>query len=82
MEEKNMHSHEHEEEGMALWQIVMSAVMLVVGMIASAKGVNMFENKVFSLVWYVIAFLPVGLPVMKEAWEAIVMILTSSVSLC
>lgn len=72
MEEKNMHSHEHEEEGMALWQIVMSAVMLVVGMIASAKGVNMFENKVFSLVWYVIAFLPVGLPVMKEAWEAIV----------
>ena len=72
MEEKNMHSHEHEEEGMALWQIVMSAVMLVVGMIASAKGVNIFENKVFSLVWYVIAFLPVGLPVMKEAWEAIV----------
>ncbi len=72
MEEKNMHSHEHEEEGMALWQIVMSAVMLVAGMIASAKGVNMFENKVFSLVWYVIAFLPVGLPVMKEAWEAIV----------
>ena len=72
MEEKNMHSHEHEEEGMALWQIIMSAVMLVVGMIANAKGVNMFENKVFSLVWYVIAFLPVGLPVMKEAWEAIV----------
>ena len=67
-----MHSHEHEEEGMALWQIIMSAVMLVVGMIANAKGVNMFENKVFSLVWYVIAFLPVGLPVMKEAWEAIV----------
>jgi Cd2+/Zn2+-exporting ATPase len=72
MEEKNMHSHEHEEEGMALWQIIMSAVMLVTGMIASAKGVNMFENKVFSLVWYVIAFMPVGLPVMKEAWEAIV----------
>ena len=72
MEEKNMHSHEHEEEGMALWQIIMSAVMLVVGMIANAKGVNMFENNTFKLVWYVIAFMPVGLPVMKEAWEAIV----------
>ena len=67
-----MHSHEHEEEGMALWQIIMSAVMLVGGMIANAKGVNMFENNTFKLVWYVIAFMPVGLPVMKKAWEAIV----------
>ena len=72
MEEKNMHSHEHEEEGMALWQIIMSAVMLVTGMLAHAAGLNMFDNKTFSLIWYVIAFIPVGLPVMKEAWEAIV----------
>ena len=72
MEEKNMHSHEHEEEGMALWQIIMSAVMLVTGMLAHTAGLNMFDNKTFSLIWYVIAFIPVGLPVMKEAWEAIV----------
>ena len=72
MEEKNMHSHEHEEEGMALWQIIMSAVMLVTGMLAHTAGLNMFDNNTFSLIWYVIAFIPVGLPVMKEAWEAIV----------
>ena len=72
MEEKNMHSHEHEEEGMALWQIIMSAVMLVTGMLAHTAGLNMFDNNTFSLIWYVIAFIPVGLPVMKEAWEAVV----------
>ena len=43
--------------------------MLLAGIIMSAAGVEWFASQTVRLVWYVVAFLPVGLGVMKEAWE-------------
>ena len=36
----------------------------------SALELPFFREGYFSLIWYVVAYLPVGLPVMKEAWES------------
>lgn len=43
--------------------------MLLAGIIMSAVEVEWFASQTVRLVWYVVAFLPVGLGVMKEAWE-------------
>lgn len=37
----------------------------------NALGVAFFRESYASFIWYVVAYLPVGLPVMKEAWESI-----------
>lgn len=34
-------------------------------------GCCFFRDNAISLVWYILAYLPVGLPVIKEAWESI-----------
>lgn len=49
----------------------ISFVMLIAGIIFSASGLSFFADKWIQLAWYIIAYIPVGLPVMKEAWEAI-----------
>lgn len=46
----------------------VSLAMLAAGMIMSACGVRWFTGGV-ALAWYVAAYLPVGLGVMREAWE-------------
>lgn len=40
--------------------------MLVTGVILSHFG--LFEQRLIALAWYAIAYLPVGVPVLKEAW--------------
>lgn len=40
--------------------------MLVTGVIISHFG--LFEQRLIALTWYAIAYLPVGVPVLKEAW--------------
>ncbi|MEO4966958.1 heavy metal translocating P-type ATPase, partial [Bacteroides thetaiotaomicron] len=40
------------------------------GIIMNALELPFFREGYFSLIWYVVAYLPVGLPVMKEAWES------------
>jgi len=41
--------------------------MLIAGLIMNATGVAWFQNNWVQLGWYILAFLPVGLGVMKEA---------------
>lgn len=48
-----------------------SLVMLVSGISMTAGSVEWFQNKYVALLWYIVAYLPVGLDVMKEAWEYI-----------
>ena len=36
----------------------------------NALELPFFREGYFSLIWYIVAYLPVGLPVMKEAWES------------
>lgn len=60
--EKEHHHH------ICLWPIVVSAVMLVAGLVAGWMDMPWFEG-VVALVWYVVAFLPVGAGVMRSAVE-------------
>ncbi|MCY6343076.1 MULTISPECIES: heavy metal translocating P-type ATPase [Bacteroides] len=53
------------------WQVMLSLVMLVAGGIMNQLDIAFFKENTVSLVWYVLAYLPVGLPVIKEAWESI-----------
>ena len=49
----------------------ISFTLLIAGIIISATDMAWFENKWVQLAWYLIAYIPVGVPVMIEAWEAI-----------
>ena len=53
------------------WKVMLSLVMLVAGGIMNQLDIAFFKENTVSLVWYVLAYLPVGLPVIKEAWESI-----------
>jgi len=65
------HAEEHESNAsqrLAVAGMCFSAVMLIVGILLSHFGVAWFSNTI-QMLWYIIAFLPVGIPVMHEAIE-------------
>lgn len=49
---------------------IVSFVLLAGGIIMSATEVSFFENQWIRLGWYLVAYFPVGMPILKEAWEA------------
>ncbi|MCD8292225.1 MAG: heavy metal translocating P-type ATPase [Prevotellaceae bacterium] len=53
------------------WRILLSAVLLAAGLVLDGVHVALFANGVFRFCWYLVALLPVGLPVFKEVWESI-----------
>lgn len=61
--------HEHTEEQMSWWNVILSGGMLVIGLLFPYLGLDFVEKPQFLLAWYLLAFAFVGLPVMKEAWE-------------
>ncbi|MCM1110386.1 MAG: heavy metal translocating P-type ATPase [Clostridium sp.] len=68
------HTHDHNHnEGASRNQWIAPAIsllMLAAGMIMSHLGLALFsDNRTLQLVWYILAFLPVGLPVVREAVE-------------
>ena len=52
------------------WKVGLSFILLISGIIMNALELPFFREGYFSLIWYVVAYLPVGLPVMKEAWDS------------
>ena len=52
------------------WKVGLSFILLISGIIMNALELPFFREGYFSQIWYVVAYLPVGLPVMKEAWES------------
>ena len=54
---------------MPWWNVILSGGMLVIGLLFPYLGLDFVEKPQFLLVWYLLAFAFVGLPVMKEAWE-------------
>ena len=52
------------------WKVGLSFILLITGITMNALELPFFREGYFSLIWYVVAYLPVGLPVMKEAWES------------
>lgn len=66
--------HHHHEEGNGRSQYLLPAIsfiLLISGIILNHISPAWFMNPVVNLIWFVAAFLPVGLPVMKEGWESI-----------
>ena len=51
------------------WKAGLSFILLISGIIMNALGSSFFHKEYVALIWYIVAYLPVGLPVMKEAWE-------------
>ncbi len=54
-------------------QIILAALsllMLVGGLVIDSSGLVWSDNRWVRLVWYMAAFLPVGLGVIQEAWES------------
>ena len=65
------HHHEHEEAGMNWGLIIASAVFLVIGLLLDKLPMFWFINPYLIFFIYIVAFMPVGLPVMHKAWTAI-----------
>ena len=54
------------------WKLIaISAVFLVIGLLLDNVETFRFINPYLVLLIYIVAFMPVGLPVMREAWEQI-----------
>lgn len=49
----------------------ISFVMVIAGIIFSTADLSFFSNNWIRLAWYIIAYIPVGIPVIIEAWESI-----------
>tara|TARA_R110002074_G_scaffold372295_1_gene547717 strand:- start:525 stop:2474 length:1950 start_codon:yes stop_codon:yes gene_type:complete len=73
-EEQHSHDRDHNHENSSSLRVYISAVisftMLIIGIGLDYFDVSFFEGWL-RIVWYGIAYLPVGLPVVKEGWESI-----------
>ena len=63
-----MCEHHHEEKS-KWWQPLLSSLLLVAGMVIHCIDLSWFASPWVQLLWYIVAFLPVGLGVMHEAIE-------------
>lgn len=64
--------HEEKESGIRAFAMpALSLCLLIAGIIMNHAGTAWFAGQKTKLVWFLIAFLPVGVPVIREAWEAI-----------
>lgn len=50
---------------------LLSLAMMIAGIVMNAADFSLFRLPYVALGWYVMAYLPVGLPVIREAWERI-----------
>ena len=63
-EARTRYSHEY-------WKVGLSFILLISGIVMNALNFAFFREGYVALIWYILAYLPVGIPVMKEAWESI-----------
>lgn len=64
-------SENHESQFKECFGMIVSAVLLIAGLIMQITHAALLQNETVRLLWYVVAYLPVGVPVMKEAIESI-----------
>jgi len=74
-EEEHSHDDGHNHGGepnslKSYLPAIISFVMLLIGIVLDYFDVQFFKDWL-RIVWYGIAYLPVGLPVLKEGWESI-----------
>lgn len=66
------HSHgNNEHKWKALLLASISFIMLLIGICLDNYVSNRFFEGSFRLIWYILAYIPVGFPVIKEAFDAI-----------
>ena len=69
------HSHDHSHDGEMGWKAYLPALISLILLLSGLAIEHLLEASFFQgwvkVVWYTLAYLPVGLPVMKEAWEAL-----------
>lgn len=72
--EQKSSEHTHEAKGGITWSPYIPAsisfVLLVVGIVADNYLEVSFFKEYVRLLWFALAYLPVGWPVMKDAWNA------------
>lgn len=70
------HDHSHEVQDKSTLQLFLPAVVSFALLLIGITFDNFIENNWFNgwlrLVWYLVAYIPVGLPVLKEAYESII----------
>ncbi|SFZ93060.1 Cd2+/Zn2+-exporting ATPase [Flaviramulus basaltis] len=65
------HNHGENQSGFKVYvPAIISFVMLIIGIALDYFNVTFFKNWL-RLGWYIIAYFPVGLPVLKEGWRSI-----------
>ena len=68
------HSHNHSHDNEDNWKVylpaIISFVLLISGITLDYFDINFFQDWV-RVIWYAIAYIPVGFPVLKEAFEAL-----------
>lgn len=65
------HNHEDSLNGFKAYiPAVISFTMLIVGIVLNYFDVDFFKEWI-QVIWYIIAYLPVGYPVLKEGWRSI-----------
>lgn len=62
-------AHSEETASKTYLFIIASALLLFTGIALGATDATFFKDSTTRLLWYIVAYLPVGLPVLKEAWE-------------
>lgn len=70
------HDHSHEVQDKSTLQLFLPAIVSFALLLIGITFDNFIENSWFNgwlrLVWYLVAYIPVGLPVLKEAYESII----------
>ena len=74
--EGHNHDHSHEVQDKSTLQLFLPAIISFVLLLIGITFDNFIENNWFNgwirLVWYLVAYIPVGIPVLKEAYESII----------
>ena len=69
------HDHEHSSEEKSTFQMFLPAIISFILLLVAIGFDNYFKQSWFAgyvrIGWYILAYIPVGLPVVKEAFESI-----------
>ena len=60
---------DHDHHSQSYWSPVASAVLFAAGLVMQYTGVEFFASPAVRFCWYLAAYFPVGLPVLREAWN-------------
>ena len=65
------HDHDIKSTNLKVYvPAIVSFVMLIIGIALDYFNITFFKDWI-RIIWYALAYLPVGLPVVKEGWESI-----------